>query len=207
MKSFTAIRFEYQGGHATDIGNQLNLDTLGNQRPHGDCATLTSMFLNVATNDLHIAKLKKVDWEPDQEKIFVPGGGRIVDPDRGTGNMDNGRHWMFKDHHWVEKTGSKAYDVLFNKDYASSNALRAVSRLIPSTTRGALGKALKDKTPVNLLEVPNNTYLESEDNIFHIDNQFYCLIPNAPNQKDQYVPHSRLKHDPRAVQPTNCRKP
>ena len=74
----------------------------------GNCETLLGEFCVVALSALGI-KLEQKDLEGF---LLIEGGGRIIDKNQKTGNVDHGAHWVFQNHHWLVWRG-KPVDVLF----------------------------------------------------------------------------------------------
>lgn len=74
----------------------------------GDCETLRNEFIIVARDALGI-KLDKGDLE---KYTFLYGGGKIIDKSGLKGNVDNGAHWVFENHHWAVWKG-RPIDVLY----------------------------------------------------------------------------------------------
>ncbi len=77
----------------------------------GDCATLRNEFVAIA-NECFGIKLTK--GSVSGKNILVRGGGKIVDSEGKTGNVDNGKHWFFGSHSWAEWEG-RPIDVLFGQ--------------------------------------------------------------------------------------------
>ncbi len=65
----------------------------------GDCSTLARAYEKIAKEYLGIEDVKTVS---KNEEFFVPNGGRVLDANQAKGNVDNGQHWVFTNHYWVE---------------------------------------------------------------------------------------------------------
>jgi hypothetical protein len=62
----------------------------------GDCQTLRNEYIQVARDALGIA----LDRGDTDTPAYVEGGRKIIDKNGLTGNVDNGSHWLFENHHW-----------------------------------------------------------------------------------------------------------
>ncbi len=77
-----------------------NPDTfLKGTKKEGDCSTLAKAYIKVAKEYLGIDNVKLGYKKGD---FFVPHGGKVLDTNQATGNVDNGKHWVFANHYWVE---------------------------------------------------------------------------------------------------------
>jgi hypothetical protein len=65
----------------------------------GDCKTLAEAYVKIAKEYFDILDVKIGSKSKD---FFVPGGGKVLDLNNATGNVDNGKHWVFTNHYWVE---------------------------------------------------------------------------------------------------------
>ena len=74
----------------------------------GDCQTLRNEYIQVARDALGIA----LDRGDTDTPAYVKGGGRIIDKNGLTGNVDNGSHWLFENHHWAVWKGTPI-DILY----------------------------------------------------------------------------------------------
>jgi hypothetical protein len=114
MKKFG---FSYRGAGKVD-------DLLAGSSKVADCGALARLFVKVATDTLKIKNVATEFVAPGSSKyIFVENGAAIVDPSRGNGNVDHGKHWVFLSHVWAKQTGGKVYDVLFGMKYGSKDEL------------------------------------------------------------------------------------
>ena len=74
-------------------------DFLKGTKQDGDCSTLAKAYVKIANEYLGIENVK-VDSK--REDFFVPNGGKVLDMNKATGNVDKGKHWVFTNHYWVE---------------------------------------------------------------------------------------------------------
>lgn len=65
----------------------------------GDCSTLARAYVKIAQEYFGIKDVKTCSKSGD---FFVPNGGEVLDMNKATGNVDNGKHWVFTNHYWVE---------------------------------------------------------------------------------------------------------
>lgn len=75
----------------------------------GDCSTLAKAYVKIAKEYLGIENVKIGSKKGD---FFFPNGGKVLDTNNATGNVDNGTHWVFTNHYWVESPFS-TIDLLF----------------------------------------------------------------------------------------------
>jgi hypothetical protein len=68
-------------------------------KKEGDCSTLAKAYVKIAQEYLSIKSVKIGSKSGD---FFVPHGGKVLDVNNATGNVDNGEHWVFTNHYWVE---------------------------------------------------------------------------------------------------------
>ncbi|MEG4457097.1 DUF4157 domain-containing protein, partial [Microcoleus sp. N9_A1] len=84
-------------------------ESKGGWKHEGDCSTLVSQFIDIA-GKYGIKMTRNEQREP----LFINGGGKIIDQESKTGNVDSGKHWLFENHVWAEWDGQKI-DVLFGQ--------------------------------------------------------------------------------------------
>lgn len=65
---------------------------------NGDCKTLSESFVMVAKDYFNIQGISTGSYLVN---FGVPGGGRVLDSNGATGNVDTGSHWAFTMHTWV----------------------------------------------------------------------------------------------------------
>jgi hypothetical protein len=65
----------------------------------GDCSTLAKAYVKIAKEYLGIENVK-IGYKSGD--FFVPNGGKVLDQNNATGNVDNGQHWVFTNHYWVQ---------------------------------------------------------------------------------------------------------
>ncbi len=119
----------------------------------GDCETLLTEFRLVAWEALGI-KLEQRDLEGF---IFIEGGGRIIDKQLKTGNVDHGAHWVFEKHHWLLWQG-KPVDLLFG--------------MFGELKKAVEGKEVKDQVTAQLNFADTTVYAASDrgpDNLFTLE--------------------------------------
>ena len=85
----------------------------------GDCSTLAKSFVIIAKDFFDI---EGIEWATKNETFAVPGGGKVLDANNATGNVDNGSHWLFTSHTWVKGPDRKR-DILFNGDESAPSGL------------------------------------------------------------------------------------
>ena len=101
----------------------------GTDATEGDCQTLSEMFVaravaaGIPESDIKTKSMK----ESSGSAYFVKGGGAVLDSKGKTGNVDNGRHWRFVSHTWVEHKGTPI-DVLFKQFGVKSAKKYSVDR-------------------------------------------------------------------------------
>ncbi|WP_110988610.1 hypothetical protein [Acaryochloris thomasi] len=87
-------------------------------RKDGDCSTLARAYVKIAHEYFGIENLEVCSKTKD---FFVPGGGKVLDQNNATGNVDGGKHWVFTSHYWVDSPiGS--IDLLFLGKAANESA-------------------------------------------------------------------------------------
>jgi hypothetical protein len=89
--------FDYTGTYSPQWGDR------------GDCHTLVDEFITTA-GYFNI----QMNHTPVNGPLFIPNGGTIIHNQRRTGNVDNGRHWRFDNHHIAQWNGT-TIDVLFGR--------------------------------------------------------------------------------------------
>lgn len=91
-ENFVNSKFEYT--MAT-----TNVEAFLSGKRDGDCKTLAETFKKIAHECLGI---KSVKLGYKGKDFFIPNGGKVLDSKGLTGNVDNGKHWVFTNHYWVE---------------------------------------------------------------------------------------------------------
>lgn len=84
-------------------------DFLKGNKKNGDCSTLAKAYVKIAQEYFGHQDVKTSFKMGD---FFVPGGGKVLDENGATGNVDKGNHWVFTSHYWV-KTPRGTIDLLF----------------------------------------------------------------------------------------------
>ncbi|MGF1603232.1 MAG: hypothetical protein GFH24_608438n49 [Chloroflexi bacterium AL-N5] len=82
---------------------------LKGMKKEGDCSTLAKAYAKIAQDYFGI---KTVKVRSKTEDFFVPGGGKVLDQNNARGNVNNGEHWAFTSHYWVD-TPIGSIDLLF----------------------------------------------------------------------------------------------
>lgn len=84
-------------------------DFLKGTKKNGDCSTLARAYVKIAQEYFGHEDVKVCSKIGD---FFVPEGGKVLDANGATGNVDNGQHWVFTSHYWVN-TPIGTIDLLF----------------------------------------------------------------------------------------------
>ena len=99
-KSLETLKKEFINSGFVYTMAPTNPDTfLKGTKKDGDCSTLARAYIKVAKEYLGIDNVKLGYKKGD---FFVPHGGKVLDTNQATGNVDNGKHWVFTNHYWVE---------------------------------------------------------------------------------------------------------
>jgi hypothetical protein len=101
-ENFANSKFEYTMA-------MTNVEAFLSGKRDGDCKTLATTFQKIAHECLGI-KSVKVGYKG--KDFFIPNGGKVLDTKGLTGNVDNGKHWAFTNHYWVESSIGNI-DLLF----------------------------------------------------------------------------------------------
>lgn len=83
-------------------------DAFLNGKMDGDCSTLAKAYIKIAEEYYGIKGVKLGYKDND---FFVPDGGKVLGA-KETGNVDNGKAWVFTNHYWIESEIG-AIDLLF----------------------------------------------------------------------------------------------
>lgn len=99
-ENLEALKREFMESGFVYTMNATSADKfLNGTKKEGDCSTLANAYVKIAQEYLGIESVKVTSKSGD---FFVPNGGSVLDMNNATGNVDNGRHWVFTNHYWVE---------------------------------------------------------------------------------------------------------
>ncbi|MEH2247658.1 hypothetical protein [Nostoc sp.] len=99
-KNLETLKKEFMNSGFVYTMNATHEDRfLNNTKKEGDCSTLARAYVKIAKEYLGIDNVKIGCKSGD---FFVPNGGKVLDMNNTTGNVDNGKHWVFTKHYWVE---------------------------------------------------------------------------------------------------------
>jgi hypothetical protein len=98
-KSLKTLKDEFMKSGFIYSMTPTSPDKFLNGTKDGDCSTLAKTYVKIAKEYLGIENVKIGSKLGD---FFVPNGGKVLDQNQATGNVDNGKHWVFTNHYWVE---------------------------------------------------------------------------------------------------------
>jgi hypothetical protein len=98
-KSLETLKKEFMKSGFTYSMAPTNPDKFLSGAKEGDCSTLARAYVKIAKEYLGIESVK-IGYKSGD--FFVPSGGKVLDQNQATGNVDNGKHWVFTNHYWVE---------------------------------------------------------------------------------------------------------